>query len=119
MPNRFGKLVIARCPNGIGTGPLIGVQSGPLVARSATPLVQPAKRVGVAQPADQGSRMSCAQAALHARFLKRQLSLPVSTISQWWVSRSSSAVVILASPANTLGHSPNARLVVTTIEVVS
>jgi hypothetical protein len=31
---------------------------------------------------------------------------------------SSSAVVILASP-NTLGHSPNARLVVTTMEVRS
>jgi hypothetical protein len=31
-----------------------------------------------------------------ARFLNRQLSLPVSTMSQWWVSRSSSAVVILA-----------------------
>ena len=30
-----------------------------------------------------------------ARFLNRQLSLPVSTISQWWVSRSSSAVVNL------------------------
>ncbi|MEN3237717.1 hypothetical protein PUR29_29925 [Methylobacterium ajmalii] len=36
--------------NGIGTGPLIGVQLGPLVARSATPLLSPAKRVGVAQP---------------------------------------------------------------------
>ena len=35
------------------------------------------------------------------------------------LSRSSSAVVILASPANTAGHSPKARLVVTTIEVVS
>jgi hypothetical protein len=34
-----------------------------------------------------------------ARVLKRQLALPVSTMSQWWVSRSSSAVVILASPA--------------------
>jgi hypothetical protein len=34
------------------------------------------------------------------------------------VSRSSSAVVILASP-NTLGHSPKARLVVTMIEVRS
>jgi hypothetical protein len=33
-------------------------------------------------------------------------------ISQWWVRRSSNAVVILASP-NTLGHSPKARLVVT------
>ena len=53
-----------------------------------------------------------------ARFLKRQLSLPVSTMSQWWVRRSSSAVVILASP-NTLGHSPNARFVVTITEVCS
>lgn len=39
-----------------------------------------------------------------ARFLSRQLSLPVSTMSQWWVKRSSSAVVILASP-NTALHS--------------
>src|SRR6266700_1873968 len=53
-----------------------------------------------------------------ARFLKRQLSFPVSMISQWWVSRSRSAVVILASP-NTLGHSPKVRLVVTIIEVRS
>jgi len=53
-----------------------------------------------------------------ARCLKRQLSLSVSMISQWWVRRSSSAVVILASP-NTLGHSPKARLVVTTMEVRS
>ena len=37
-----------------------------------------------------------AQAA--SRLRKRQLSLPVSTMSQWWVSRSRSAVVILASP---------------------
>jgi hypothetical protein len=33
------------------------------------------------------------------------LSLPVSTISQWWVSRSSSAVVILASSVELgVGH---------------
>jgi hypothetical protein len=50
--------------------------------------------------------------------LKRQLSLPVSTMSQWWVKRSSSAVVILASP-NTLGHSPKARMVVTMADVRS
>jgi len=50
--------------------------------------------------------------------LKRQLSLPVSMMSQWWVRRSSSAVVILGS-LKTLGHSPNARLVVTMIEVRS
>src|SRR3989338_6426984 len=37
-------------------------------------------------------------------------SLPVSTMWQWCVSRSSSAVVILASP-NTLGHSLKSRLV--------
>src|SRR5277367_1617205 len=34
------------------------------------------------------------------RFLNRQLVLPVSTISQWCVNRSSMAVVILASPIN-------------------
>ena len=33
----------------------------------------------------------------------RQLSLPVSTVSQWWVSLSSKAVAILASP-KTVGH---------------
>jgi hypothetical protein len=37
--------------------------------------------------------------------LKGQLSLPVSTTSQWWVSRSSKAVLIMAS-SNMLGHSP-------------
>ena len=37
--------------------------------------------------------------------------LPVSTMWQWCVSRSSSAVVILASP-NTLVHSEKLRLVV-------
>ena len=57
-------------------------------------------------------------AAAQERFLKRQLSLPVSMISQWWVRRSSSAVVILGSP-KTDGHSPKARLVVMTIEVRS
>ncbi len=55
---------------------------------------------------------------VQARCLKRQLSLPVSTMSQWWVRRSSRAAVILASP-NTLGQSPNARFVVTIIEVCS
>ena len=34
----------------------------------------------------------------YLRFLKRQLSLPVSMMSQWWVGRSRSAVVILLSP---------------------
>jgi IS66 C-terminal element len=46
---------------------------------------------------------------LQLRFLKRQLSLPVSRMSQWCVRRSSSAVVIFAS-AKTLGHSAKARL---------
>jgi hypothetical protein len=52
------------------------------------------------------------------RFLNRQLVLPVSTISQWCVSRSSMAVVILASP-NTCGQSAKARLVVISSEVFS
>jgi hypothetical protein len=43
------------------------------------------------------------------RLLKRQLSLPVSTMSQWWVSRSRSALVILASPKME-GHSLDAIL---------
>ena len=55
---------------------------------------------------------------VQARCLKRQLSLPVSTMSQWCVRRSSSAVVIFASP-KTVGHSAKARLVVTMIEVRS
>ena len=52
------------------------------------------------------------------RCLSRQLSFPVSTMSQWCVRRSSSAVVIFASP-NTCGHSAKARLVVTMIDVRS
>jgi hypothetical protein len=52
------------------------------------------------------------------RFLKRQLVLPVSMMSQWWVRRSSMAVVILASP-NTWGQSAKARLVVISSEVFS
>ena len=52
------------------------------------------------------------------RFLKRQLVLPVSTMSQWCVRRSSMAVVILASP-KTCGESANARLVVMSSDVFS
>ena len=43
--------------------------------------------------------------------LKRKLSFPVSRMWQRWVSRSSSAVVILASP-KTVAHSLKLRLVV-------
>ena len=43
--------------------------------------------------------------------LKRKLSFPVSRMWQWCVSRSSSAVVILASP-KTSAHSEKLRLVV-------
>ena len=38
--------------------------------------------------------------------MNRQLSLPVSMMSLWWVRRSSKAVVIFGSP-NTEGHSPS------------
>jgi hypothetical protein len=50
--------------------------------------------------------------------LNRKLSLPVSRMWQWCVSRSSSAVVILASP-NTSAHSLKLRLVVMTTLVRS
>ena len=56
--------------------------------------------------------------AAQLRFLNRQLVLPVSMMSQWWVRRSSIAVVILASP-NTWGQSAKARLVVISREVFS
>ena len=52
------------------------------------------------------------------RCLKRKDSFPVSRMSQWWVMRSSKAVVILASP-KTPTHSPKDRLVVTMSEVFS
>ncbi len=44
-------------------------------------------------------------------FLNRKLSFPVSRMWQWWVRRSSNAVVILASP-KTLAHSLKLKLVV-------
>ena len=69
---------------------------------------------GVAQRIDGGRLGEMDQ----LRFLKRQLVLPVSMISQWWVSRSSMAVVILASP-KTWGQSAKARLVVISSEVFS
>ena len=50
-------------------------------------------------------------AAFAELFLKRKLSFPVSRMWQWWVRRSSIAVVILASP-NTMAHSLKVRLVV-------
>jgi len=50
-------------------------------------------------------------AAFAELFLKRKLSFPVSRMWQRWVSRSSSAVVIFASP-KTPAHSPKLRLVV-------
>ena len=50
--------------------------------------------------------------------LNRKLSLPVSRMWQWCVSRSSRAVVILASP-NTPPHSLKLRLVVITTLVRS
>ena len=50
--------------------------------------------------------------------LKRQLSLPVSTMWQWCVSRSSNAVVIFGS-MKTEAHSAKTRMVVMTTLVCS
>ena len=49
---------------------------------------------------------------------KRQLSFPVSTISQWCAGRSSRAAVTFPS-LNTDGHSENIRFVVTITDMPS
>jgi hypothetical protein len=79
-------------------------------------------KTGVAEPhiAEQSRswRAASGEREGYARFLKRQLSFPVSMMSQWCVRRSSMAVVILASP-NTCGQSAKARLVVIRSDVFS
>ncbi len=50
--------------NGIGTGPLIGVQSGPLVEHARRPCSARRSGSGWRSRAEQGARMSRAQAAL-------------------------------------------------------
>src|SRR3954465_1370489 len=85
----------------------------PLERRVLAIALAPSELVGVAETA-----RARVVGWSSARLLNRQLSLPVSMISQWWVRRSSSAVVIFGS-LKTLGHSPNARFVVTMIEVRS
>jgi hypothetical protein len=89
-------------------------QEGP--ARSGVTATSPTERSAGGACLPTGA--SRGGSAVQVRFLKRQLSLPVSTMSQWWVRRSSSAVVILASP-NTWGQSAKARLVVISREVFS
>src|SRR5215472_14286824 len=103
-------------------GPGISVQSRPTLAveQRSSPESTEGTRARRAVPSQAterrawggavGPRGRSAGHGPQVRFLKRQLSLPVSRMSQWWVSRSSSAVVILAS-AKTLGHSAKARLV--------
>lgn len=112
---RFFSVVFEGYAVGVSIGvewcPLIGVQKGPLWRCGEQ------ARGGVAFQLAQPTR-ACVLEGGQALVLMRQLSLPVSTMSQWWVRRSSSAVVIFASP-KTVGHSPNARLVVTMTEVCS
>jgi hypothetical protein len=98
---RFGHALLFDCQIASNRDPSFASNNDPwsLVDRSCGILF---RRVGPCQP----------------RFLERQLSLPVSTMSQWWVRRSSMAVVILASP-NTCGQSAKARLVVMSSEVFS
>src|SRR5207302_8644869 len=97
--------------NSAEAGPGISVQSGPTPAveeRSSTESMEGTRaRRAVPSPATERRAWGGAVGPSGAirdglgpwgqvRFLKRQLSLPVSRMSQWWVSRSSSAVVILA-----------------------
>ena len=80
----------------------------------------PEHRVNKFLSGDPGQRFRSrpARRSVYDLFLNRQLSSPVSMISQWCVNRSRRAVVIFAS-MNTLGHSTNARFVVTTTDVRS
>jgi hypothetical protein len=95
------------------------IQVRPLFAPKSDPSDR--AKTGVAKPhiAEQSRTWRAVGRAVgYARFLKRQLSLPVSMMSQWCVSRSSMAVVILASP-NTCGQSAKARLVVISSDMFS
>src|ERR1700677_2974557 len=64
------------------TGPRIFTEKGPLFGCARTTAIAPAELAGVAQPGR--SRVGEARIVWRgqARFLKRQLSLPVSTMSQ-------------------------------------
>jgi len=50
--------------------------------------------------------------------MRKLLPLVVMTLA-WWARRSRSAVVSFSSPPKTLGHSLNARLLVTAIDFCS
>ena len=60
---------------GIKSGPLIGVQKGPPLDRRREASRERARL--------HGARSERAACGGQARLLKRQLSLPVSTMSQW------------------------------------
>ena len=85
------QLPISRvCQSALNRAPLSASNRDPIGSAVAGPW----RRSFSACAADAGLRFSL----IHARVLRRQLSLPVSTMSQWWVSRSNRAVVIFASP---------------------
>src|SRR5213083_392096 len=101
------------CQSAFKFDPVSASNFDPFERRVLAVALAPSELVGVAE-----TGRARVVGSWSARLLKRQLSLPVSMISQWWVRRSSSAVVILGS-LKTLGHSPKARFVVTMIEVRS
>jgi len=105
-------LHLTGCQTACKPDPLSASNVDPLGTRAAPSCSMRSRRRSVEQDGEKVVFVA------QARFLKRQLSLPVSRISQWWVSLSRRAVVIFASP-KTLGHSPKARLVVTMMEVCS
>jgi hypothetical protein len=95
---------------GIATSPAICQSARKIDPRSASKIdpssglhdgvaLAPAELVGVVEPGRARWREERSLEG-QARFLKRQLSLPVSTMSQWCVRRSSNAVVILGFPIN-------------------
>jgi hypothetical protein len=97
MPSATTRATIYMGPPAASLG--IGVQN-----------IDPASDDELIRRGEQGLRRRAGSAGFdQMRLLKRQLSLPVSTMSQWWMSRSRTALVILASP-NTEGHSLGAIL---------
>ena len=99
FPEHRGAALRAECQIALKVSPAVAPNGSPPVSARRHGQ-RPARRswLGLRGRAEPGSRMRRWAGGSQALFLKRQLSLPVSTMSQWWVSRSSMAVVIFASP---------------------
>ena len=90
---------VTKCQSASDRDPRSASKRDPFVLRFERLALAPSELVGVAETAR--ARIVVRSSS---RLLKCQLSLPVSTMSQWGVRRSSRAVVILASPKTVGGR---------------